>query len=92
MMETYIQYLLAGNWMAWVGLLIALLLLLVFSFKCIVKIGKIFFILLVVSAIVYGLVKIFPEQAAPVLEKIEGFWPESVAPESDSGEEFSRAS
>ncbi|NCG08490.1 MAG: hypothetical protein GWO81_02800 [Verrucomicrobia bacterium] len=77
MMETFIQQLQSGNWIAWAGLLVAMLLVLIFSFKCIVKIGKIFFILLILGAVFYGLIKLFPEQAAPLMEKIEAFWPEA---------------
>ncbi len=76
-MEVIIESLQSGNWIAWAGLLLGLLLLLVFTFKCIVKIGKIFFILLIAGAVLYGVVQLFPEQTAPLVEKLQAFWPES---------------
>lgn len=83
MMETFIEQLQSGNWIAWAGLVVGLLLLLIFGFKCIVKIGKIFFILLLMCAVLYGVVKLFPEKAAPIVEKLQAFWPESEEAEPD---------
>ncbi|MGB0290448.1 MAG: hypothetical protein ACPGC0_04570, partial [Opitutales bacterium] len=74
-MEQLIEFLQNRDWLTWGGLVLVALLLLVFCIKFIIKLGKLFFILLVVGGLGYGLALLFPEQAAPVLEQLREFLP-----------------
>lgn len=72
-MDTFIELLQNKNWMAWSALVIAVLLVLLFLVKFTIKIGKLFFILLILGGIAFGLTKIFPEQSAPIIDAIRSF-------------------
>ena len=74
-MELLFEQLQSGDWLTWGGLVLVALLLLVFCIKFIIKLGKLFFILLLLGGVGYGLALLFPEQAAPVLEQLRGFVP-----------------
>ncbi|MGB0459993.1 MAG: hypothetical protein ACPGH0_02315 [Opitutales bacterium] len=84
-MEQLIEFLQNRDWLTWGGLVLVALLLLVFCIKFIIKLGKLFFILLVVGGLGYGLALLFPEQAAPVLEQLREFLPGMEEP-ADSPE------
>jgi hypothetical membrane protein len=76
-MESLIELLKNGNWVAWLSVVFVALLVLLVSVKCIIKLGKIVFILLLLAGAAFGLVKIFPEQAAPIMEKLQQMWQET---------------
>ncbi len=84
-MELLFEQLQSGDWLTWGGLALVALLLVVFCIKFIIKLGKLFFILLVVGGLGYGLAQLFPEQAAPVLEQLREFLPGMEEP-ADSPE------
>ena len=84
-MEQLIEFLQNRDWLTWGGLVLVALLLVVFCIKFIIKLGKLFFILLVVGGLGYGLALLFPEQAAPVLEQLREFLPGMEEP-ADSPE------
>ena len=84
-MELFFEQLQSGDWLTWGGLVLVALLLVVFCIKFIIKLGKLFFILLVVGGLGYGLAQLFPEQAAPVLEQLREFLPGMEEP-ADSPE------
>ena len=84
-MEQLIEFLQNRDWLTWGGLVLVALLLLVFCIKFIIKLGKLFFILLVVGGLGYRLALLFPEQAAPVLEQLREFLPGMEEP-ADSPE------
>jgi hypothetical membrane protein len=72
-MDIFIELLQNKNWMAWTALVIVVLLALLFLVKFTIKIGKLFFILLILGGIAFGLTKIFPQQSAPIIEAIRSF-------------------
>lgn len=59
--------------MAWLALAIVVVLLLLFLVKFTIKLGKLFFILLIVGGIAFGLTKIFPEESAPIIDAIRSY-------------------
>ena len=74
LIELLIELLKSGNWFAWAGLIVVTPLLLFFCVKLIIRLGKLVFILLLVGVLLYGLAQLFPEQAAPVIEKLQTLW------------------
>ncbi|CAI8349007.1 MAG: Uncharacterised protein [Opitutia bacterium UBA7350] len=74
-MNEVIELLSVGDWRAWAGLIVAVLLVLWVIYKCITNLGKILLVLFLIGLLAYGLSTVFTDQASQMIEKMRTLLP-----------------